>query len=115
MTCITNKNNKRWYKLSEVMQMESFEVFSKIYFLNFLQTAFQQIKTLVALPCEDFSRVMRCRKEKEQLEYSCTENKSMLGSHPYYKRPGYGHNRDCCDACSEGGDIICCDKCPASF
>lgn len=35
--------------------------------------------------------------------------------HPYYRRPGRGHNRDCCDACSEGGDLICCDKCPASF
>ncbi|XP_072931408.1 PHD finger protein 12-like isoform X2 [Epargyreus clarus] len=35
--------------------------------------------------------------------------------HPYYKRPGKGHNRDCCDACSEGGDLICCDRCPASF
>lgn len=35
--------------------------------------------------------------------------------HPYYRRPGRGHNRDCCDACREGGDLICCDKCPASF
>ncbi|CAK1590615.1 unnamed protein product [Parnassius mnemosyne] len=35
--------------------------------------------------------------------------------HPYYKRPGKGHNHDSCDACSEGGDLICCDRCPASF
>ncbi|KAJ1524048.1 hypothetical protein ONE63_010588 [Megalurothrips usitatus] len=43
------------------------------------------------------------------------KKKEGLDLHPYYKRPGKGHNRDCCDACSEGGNLICCDKCPASF
>lgn len=38
-----------------------------------------------------------------------------LAAHPYFRRPGRGHNHDCCDACSEGGDLICCDLCPASF
>ena len=28
---------------------------------------------------------------------------------------GKGHNHDCCDACGEGGDLLCCDFCPASF
>ena len=36
-------------------------------------------------------------------------------AHPYFKRPGKGHNHDCCDSCSEGGALICCDLCPASF
>ena len=35
--------------------------------------------------------------------------------HPYFKRPGRGHNHDTCDSCSEGGALICCDSCPASF
>lgn len=30
-------------------------------------------------------------------------------------RPGRAVNRDCCDSCKEGGDLICCDRCPASF
>lgn len=46
------------------------------------------------------------------------ETKSKLKKfelHPYYKRPGKGHNHDCCDACGEGGELLCCDDCPASF
>ena len=44
----------------------------------------------------------RCLSEEQEL-------------HPYFKRPGKGHNNDNCDSCKEGGDLICCDSCPASF
>ena len=28
--------------------------------------------------------------------------------HPYFKRPGKGHNHDCCDSCKEGGALVSC-------
>ena len=43
------------------------------------------------------------------------EQESTAELHPYFKRPGKGHNHDCCDSCSEGGALICCDSCPSSF
>lgn len=61
----------------------------------------QQIQALLAPPLlEDISKEKR---------------KDGLALHPYYRRPGRGHNRDSCDACKEGGELICCDSCPASF
>jgi hypothetical protein len=48
-------------------------------------------------------------------DISKEKRKDGLALHPYYRRPGRGHNRDSCDACKEGGELICCDSCPASF
>lgn len=32
-----------------------------------------------------------------------------------YRRPGRTVNHDSCDSCKEGGDLLCCDRCPAAF
>ncbi|CAG7636407.1 unnamed protein product [Allacma fusca] len=55
-----------------------------------------QIQALIAAPTSSRSR---------------TNN----NKHPYFKRPGRGHNHDTCDACHEAGDLLCCDTCSASF
>ncbi|XP_071946284.1 PHD finger protein 12-like [Antedon mediterranea] len=31
------------------------------------------------------------------------------------RRTGRAMNRDTCDSCREGGDLLCCDRCPAAF
>ncbi|RLU21734.1 hypothetical protein DMN91_006110 [Ooceraea biroi] len=61
-----------------------------------------QIQALIAPPVSEDSKA-KARKEKEEKK------------HPYFKRRGRGHNRDFCDACKDGGELICCDKCPASY
>ncbi|XP_023176434.2 PHD finger protein 12 [Drosophila hydei] len=60
----------------------------------------EQIKILIKPPPN----------EEEKLIQRTTNTK-----HPYYRRPGRGHNHDLCDACEEGGNLLCCDRCPSSF
>lgn len=33
----------------------------------------------------------------------------------FFRRPNRTVNRESCDACKEGGDLLCCDQCPSSF
>ena len=34
---------------------------------------------------------------------------------PVYRRGGKTVNREFCNSCKEGGDLLCCDRCPAAF
>ncbi|XP_067649895.1 PHD finger protein 12-like [Haliotis asinina] len=57
----------------------------------------EQIQKLVAPPVsEEYARRMR-RRDRE------------------HRRHGRSVNHDCCDSCKEGGDLLCCDRCPAAF
>lgn len=62
-----------------------------------------QIQALIAPPVSEDSKTAKNKKDKEEKK------------HPYFKRRGRGHNHDICDACRDGGELICCDKCPASY
>lgn len=57
----------------------------------------EQIQKLVAPPVSD--EVLRRQRRKER------EN----------RRQGRTVNHDSCDSCKEGGDLLCCDWCPAAF
>ncbi|XP_052891501.1 PHD finger protein 12 [Anopheles moucheti] len=53
-------------------------------------------------------------KPPESLD-SLSRNQQKRPNHPYYRKPGRGHNNDTCDSCKEGGALLCCDRCPSSF
>jgi hypothetical protein len=59
---------------------------------------FQEIQKLVSPPVSEETLRRQRREERE-----------------YHRRPGRAINHDSCDSCKEGGDLLCCDKCPASF
>ena len=58
-------------------------------------------------------RIMLTKIECTHIEFDTFNRDAEL--HPYFRRPGRGHNHDTCDSCREGGALICCDSCPASF
>lgn len=41
--------------------------------------------------------------------------KHKIREREYRRRPGKTANHDCCDSCKEGGDLLCCDRCPVAF
>ncbi|KAI2582116.1 PHF12 isoform 17, partial [Pan troglodytes] len=57
----------------------------------------QQIQALLAPPKTDEAEKRSRKPEKEP------------------RRSGRATNHDSCDSCKEGGDLLCCDHCPAAF
>lgn len=57
----------------------------------------QQIQALLAPPKSEDGEKRSRRPEKEP------------------RRSGRATNHDSCDSCKEGGDLLCCDHCPAAF
>lgn len=41
--------------------------------------------------------------------------KHKIREREYRRRPGKTANHDSCDSCKEGGDLLCCDRCPVAF
>ncbi|XP_042298403.1 LOW QUALITY PROTEIN: PHD finger protein 12 [Sceloporus undulatus] len=46
---------------------------------------------------------------------SSSSSSSAPGSSSSQRRSGRATNHDSCDSCKEGGDLLCCDHCPAAF
>uniref|UniRef100_A0A9L0IN99 PHD finger protein 12 n=1 Tax=Equus asinus TaxID=9793 RepID=A0A9L0IN99_EQUAS len=59
--------------------------------------ALAQIQALLAPPKTDEAEKRSRKPEKEP------------------RRSGRATNHDSCDSCKEGGDLLCCDHCPAAF
>ncbi|XP_021571292.1 autoimmune regulator-like [Carlito syrichta] len=59
--------------------------------------ALAQIQALLAPPKTDETEKRSRKPEKEP------------------RRSGRATNHDSCDSCKEGGDLLCCDHCPAAF
>ncbi|CAJ0966594.1 unnamed protein product, partial [Ranitomeya imitator] len=57
----------------------------------------EQIQALLAPPKSEEGEKKSKRPEKEP------------------RRSGRATNHDSCDSCKEGGDLLCCDHCPAAF
>lgn len=62
-----------------------------------LSVRVQQIQALLAPPKSEDGEKKSRRPEKEP------------------RRSGRATNHDSCDSCKEGGDLLCCDHCPAAF
>ena len=65
--------------------------------LCFVFLSFQRIQALIQPPQSEESTKRSKKPEKEA------------------RKPGRAVNHDNCDSCGEGGDLLCCDRCPCAF
>lgn len=67
----------------------------------------EEILSLVAPPVSD--EAQKKEREKKRVQKRRERDQAAAGSTKGYL------NHDYCDACKEGGDLLCCDRCPAAF
>ncbi|KAB1265032.1 PHD finger protein 12 [Camelus dromedarius] len=76
---------------------EKMETKTIVYDLDTSGGLMEQIQALLAPPKTDEAEKRSRKPEKEP------------------RRSGRATNHDSCDSCKEGGDLLCCDHCPAAF
>ncbi|XP_053425612.1 PHD finger protein 12 isoform X3 [Nycticebus coucang] len=76
---------------------EKMETKTIVYDLDTSGGLMEQIQALLAPPKTDETEKRSRKPEKEP------------------RRSGRATNHDSCDSCKEGGDLLCCDHCPAAF
>uniref|UniRef100_H0VA69 PHD finger protein 12 n=1 Tax=Cavia porcellus TaxID=10141 RepID=H0VA69_CAVPO len=76
---------------------EKMETKTIVYDLDTSGGLMEQIQALLAPPKSDEAEKRSRKPEKEP------------------RRSGRATNHDSCDSCKEGGDLLCCDHCPAAF
>ncbi|XP_043910367.1 PHD finger protein 12 isoform X2 [Protopterus annectens] len=79
---------------------EKMETKTIVYDLDTTGGLMQQIQELLAPPKSDDGGVVEKKSRKPEKEP---------------RRSGRATNHDSCDSCKEGGDLLCCDHCPAAF
>ena len=67
----------------------------------------EEILSLVAPPVSE--EALKKEREEKRVQRRRERDQAAAGSTKGYL------NHDYCDACKEGGDLLCCDRCPAAF
>eukprot|EP00118_Oscarella_pearsei_P003765 m.15666 g.15666 ORF g.15666 m.15666 type:complete len:366 (+) comp26492_c0_seq3:151-1248(+) len=81
-------------------------------------TIMEQIQALVRPPQNEERPRSKRSSALSSSSSSATATTAIIhdkGPTPAQRRYGRTSNHDRCDSCSEGGDLICCDRCPAAF